>query len=574
VKSLLRVLGYIRPYRGLAALTLLAAALVTTMELVPPWLVKRIIDEVIRGGNLALLPWLIGGLIGAYAARAVLNSTRIRFNNLLEQSVIHDMRDTLYRALHRMSVSYYESRATGEIMSRVVSDVNNVERIFIDGIEALVMAGLTVIGVMGVLFYLDWRLALVALVPIPFLVIGATLFTRYIHAMYHDIRQRAAQLNAILQDSLSGIRETMSFNQAPFEITRFARESRDYCRANLRVARAWSVYGPSMIILAATGTVLTLWFGAQAVVAGRTTLGELVAFLSYLALFYTPINQIHGINQMLQQALASGERVFEVLDTEPEIRDRPGAKAPAAKARGAVAFEAVSFNYRPGLPTLREVSFSVPPGRRVALVGPSGAGKSTIIKLLMRFYDVDRGAVQIDGQDIRDLTLAYLRDQIGMVFQEPFLFNGTVRDNLLYGRFDATEAEVMAAARAVRAHDFIAALPQGYDTHIGERGVKLSVGQKQRIAIARALLKDPPIIIFDEATSNIDTETEFYIQEALAALTRGRTTIIIAHRLSTIKNADAIIVIDAGRVAEQGTHDALLARGGLYAALYDAQFQT
>lgn len=571
---LLRVLAYIRPYRGLAALTLLAAGLVTAMELAPPWFVKRIIDEVIRDGQLALLPWLIAGLIGAYLGRAVLNSARIRFNNSLEQNVIHDMRDALYRALHRMSVSYYESRATGEIMSRVVSDVNNVERIFIDGIEALVMASLTLIGVMGVLFYLDWKLALVALGPIPFLVLGASLFTRYIHTMYHDIRQRAAQLNAILQDSLSGIRETMSFNQAPFEIARFARESRDYCRANLRVARAWSVYGPGMIALAATGTVLTLWFGAHAVVAGRMTLGELVAFLSYLALFYTPINQIHGINQMLQQALASGERVFEVLDTEPEVRDRPNALAPASKVRGAVAFEAVSFHYRPGLPTLRDVSFVVPPGQRVALVGPSGAGKSTIIKLLMRFYDVDQGTVRIDRQDIRDLKLAYLRDQIGMVFQEPFLFNGTVRDNLLYGRLEATESDVMAAARAVRAHAFITALPDGYDTRIGERGVKLSVGQKQRLAIARALLKDPPIIIFDEATSNIDSETEFYIQEALAALTRGRTTFIIAHRLSTVKNADTIIVIDGGGVAEQGTHDVLLGRGGLYAALYDAQFQT
>jgi ATP-binding cassette subfamily B protein/subfamily B ATP-binding cassette protein MsbA len=328
-----------------------------------------------------------------------------------------------------------------------------------------------------------------------------------------------------------------------------------------------------MILVAALGTVLILWYGAGEVMEGHLTLGELVLFLSYLAMFYVPINQIHSVNHMLQHALAASERVFEVLDTIPDVADRPHVAAPVHRAHGAVRFDQVQFHYRPDVPVLRGVSVAVPAGERVALVGMSGAGKSTLLKLLMRFYDVTDGAIVIDGKDIRDLPIAYLRQQIGFVQQEPFLFNGTVKDNLLYGNLNADQDRLESAARAARAHEFIAALPEGYDTWIGERGVKLSVGQKQRVSIARVLLKDPPIVIFDEATSNIDTETEVKIREALNELTTGRTTFIIAHRLSTLHDVDRIIVLDNGRLVEDGRHDELVRRGGVYAGLYEAQFQ-
>jgi ATP-binding cassette subfamily B protein/subfamily B ATP-binding cassette protein MsbA len=563
-----------KPHWPLALMTFGAAVLVTLVELVPPWLVKVIIDDVIKGRRVSLLPWLIFALVSAYFFKNLLAVGRIWSNNLLEQKVIYDLRDQVYRTLQRLSISYFENRSTGELMSRVVSDVNNVERIFIDGVEAILMASLTLTGISAVLFYLNWRLALLALIPVPFLILGASFFTRRIHSLYHLIRQKSAQLSALLQDSLSGIRETMSFNRAPYEIDRFNRLSLEYCNSSLKVARLWGVYSPSMIFLGSIGVALILWYGTHQVIAGRLTLGELVAFLSYLALFYTPINQIHSVNHMLQQALASGERVFEILDAEPEVKDRPDAAELPMKIQGGVRFEEASFNYRPEVSVLKRVSFEILPGEHVALVGPSGGGKSTIIKLLMRFYDVDSGRITLDGYDLQDLKLSFLRDQIGIVQQEPFLFNGTVRENIVYGNLQADETAIIDAARLAHAHDFIIDLPEGYDTWIGERGVKLSVGQKQRLAIARAALKDPAVIIFDEATSNIDTETEVKIQEALEDLTRQRTTLIIAHRLSTLRHVDKILVVDEGRIVEEGTHDQLLGARGLYTALYEAQFET
>lgn len=572
--SLLRVLRYLRPYRLAAAATLACAAVTTLLELVPPWLVKVAIDDVIQAGRTAQLPWVIAGLVGAHALRNLFASLRIRLNNWLEQRVVRDLRAEVFAALQRLSLSYFENRSTGEIMSRVNADTEHVERIFVDGLEGMLIATLTLVGIAGVLLALDWKLALLAFLPIPVLVLAATLFTRRVHRYYHAIRKQAAELNAYLQDALSGIRETMGFNRQAYEQARFDRLSRRYAESNLKAMYLWSVYSPGMVFAGSLGAVLILWYGAGAVAAGTLTIGELVMFLSYLALFYVPINQIHSVNHMLQHALAASERVFEILDQRPEVEDRPGAVAPATRLAGAVRFERVSFAYRPDLPVLENIMLDVRAGERVALVGPSGAGKSTMLKLLMRFYDARAGRVTIDGVDVRDLPLAFLRSQIGLVQQEPFLFNGTVRENLLYGDPDADQARLEAAARAARAHDFIAALPEGYDTWIGERGVKLSVGQKQRLSIARVLLKDPPIVVFDEATSNIDTETEVRIREALANLTRGRTTFIIAHRLSTLQSVDRIVVVDRGRIVEAGAHDELMLLGGTYAGLYEAQFQT
>jgi ABC-type multidrug transport system fused ATPase/permease subunit len=553
VKSLLRVLRYLRPYRALALFTLLCACLVTALELVPPWLIKVVIDDVIQARRPDLLPRVIAGLLAAYALKNVFASLRIRFNNTLEQRVVHELREQVFAALQRLSVSYYESRSTGEIMSRVTNDTEHVERIFIDGLEGMLTASLTLTGITVMLFALNWKLALLSMLPIPVLILSAMLFTKRVHGYYHQIRKHAADLNAYLQDALSGIRETMGFNRQAYEEGRFGAISRQYSESNLRAMCLWSVYSPGMIFVGSLGSLLILWYGAGEVLSGALTVGELVMFLSYLALFYVPINQIHSVNHMLQHALAASERVFEILDQQPEIGDRLGAVAPSRRLVGAVRFERVSFHYRPDVPILREISLAVQPGERIALVGPSGAGKSTLLKLLMRFYDVRGGAVLIDGHDIRTLPLAFLRGQIGLVQQEPFLFNGTVRENIAYGDLAAGQERLEEVARAARAHEFIASLPDGYNTWIGERGVKLSVGQKQRVSIARVLLKDPPIVVFDEATSNIDTETEVKIREALAVLTRGRTTFIIAHRLSTLHDVDRILVVEQGRIVEAPT---------------------
>ncbi len=380
-------------------------------------------------------------------------------------------------------------------------------------------------------------------------------------------------MNAYLQDSLSGIRETIGFNRQPYERARFAVRSQAFSASNLKAMFLWALYSPGMLFLGSLGTVGILWYGATEVAHGNLTIGELVAFLAYLTLFYVPVNQIHSVNHLLQHALAASERVFEVLDAKPEVFDRPGMVAPSERLTGRLQLDDVQFAYREDIPVLKGISLDIGAGERVAFVGPSGAGKSTLLKLMMRLYDVKGGRILADGYDVRDLPLSFLRSQIGFVQQEPFLFNGTVRENIAYGHIDASQADIEHVAQAARAHQFIVDLPEQYDTWIGERGVKLSVGQKQRVSIARVLLKDPPIVIFDEATSNIDTETEVKIREALEVLTEGRTTLIIAHRLSTLHNVDRIVVVDQGEIVEEGTHEYLLGKSGLYTNLYEAQFQ-
>ncbi len=572
MKSLLRVLTYLAPYRGLVCLTFFFAGLTTALELLPPWLIKVVIDDVIPDKNLDALTWVLVGLFLAYGLKNLCNSLRIRFNNTLEQRVVHRLRQQVFTALQRLSLKYYENRSTGEIMSRVINDTEHVQRIFIDGFEGMLTATLTLVGITTILFVLNWKMALLVLLPIPILILGGVVFTRRVHRYYHDIRQRAAQLNGYLQDALSGIRETMGFNRQPFEQARFQAMSQEYSQANLKTMYLWAIYSPGMIFIGSLGTVLIVWYGAGEVVAGRLTTGELVMFLSYLVLFYTPVNQIHSVNHLLQHALAAGERIFDVLDAKPAVPDDGHLRPDQPRLSGKVEWKDMAFAYRPEMPVYQHLSLVVEPGEHIALVGPSGVGKSTLMKLLFRYYDVGAGAIELDGYDIRDLPLSYLREQIGFVQQEPFLFNGTVRDNLAYGDLSAVHDRIEAVARAAQAHEFIQVLPEGYDTWIGERGVKLSVGQKQRIAIARVLLKDPPIVVMDEATSNIDTETEVEIRMAMNELMRGRTTFIIAHRLSTLQTVDRIIVLEHGQIREEGDHATLLEKGGLYAGLYEAQF--
>ena len=571
MKSLLRVLSYLKPYRKGVALTLFLAISTTLLDLVPPWLIKVIVDSLVEGKESSWIYGPIVGLAGIYLARNFTNHRRIMVNNKVEQSVVFDLRSDVYRALQNLSMSYFENRSTGELMSRANDDVNYVERIFIDGVEQVVTAILTLIGISAILFYMHWKLAVVALLPIPFLVYGAWFYTSRAHDQYHVVRKRAAKMNARLQDSISGIRETLSFNRQLYEIKQFEKRSRDYCDGTLEVMRLWAFYSPAMMFLGSLGTVLILLYGVGLVQAGDITVGSLIAFVGYLALFYTPINQLHSVNHMLQHALASGERLFEIIDTVPEIQDAPNTILPSTNVRGTIQFDRVGFSYIPGKPAIMEVDFTIAAGEKIAIVGHTGSGKSTLVKLLMRFYDVESGTILIDGYRIKNLPLSYLREQIGLVAQDPFLFNGTVAENILYGNIEASRDQIISAAVSAHADPFIKNLPEGYDTRVGERGVKLSGGEKHRIAIARTFLKNPPILVLDEATSSVDTETENHIKQALNILMAGRTTLIVAHRLSTLEGADRVLVLKKGELVETGDHDSLIATDSEYAQLFRQQ---
>ena len=572
MKSLARVLSYLKPYQKGVATTLLLAIATTLLDLVPPWLIKVIVDSLVDDGKEPL--WIYGPIVGLaliYLMRTLTNHQRIMINNKVEQNVVFDLRSDVYRALQNLSLNYFENRSTGELMSRANDDVNYVERIFIDGVEQVVTAILTLIGISIILFYMHWKLAFVALLPIPFLVYGAWVYTAKAHDQYHVVRKRAAKMNAKLQDSISGIRETLSFNRQLHEIKQFEKRSRDYCDGTLEVMRLWAFYSPSMMFLGSLGTVLILLYGIGLVKAGAITIGTLVAFVGYLALFYTPINQLHSVNHMLQHALASGERLFEIIDTVPQVQEAPNSILPSTNVHGTIQFHQVDFSYVPEKPAIQEVNFTIPAGEKIALVGHTGSGKSTLIKLLMRFYDVKSGAIRIDGHPIKDLKLSYLREQIGLVAQDPFLFNGTVADNILYGNIGANRDQIISAAVAAHADPFIKNLPDQYDTLVGERGVKLSGGEKHRIAIARTFLKDPPILVLDEATASVDTETESHIKQALDTLMAGRTTLIIAHRLSTLEGANRVLVMKNGKLVETGLHDILITTNSEYAQLFRQQ---
>ena len=571
MNSLLRVLSYLKPYQGKVFLTLFLAISTTLLDLIPPWLTKVIVDNLVDSEELAGIYWVITGLALVYFARNFTNHKRIVVNNKVEQNVVFDLRSEVYRSLQKLSLNYFENRSTGELMSRANDDVNYVERIFIDGVEQVVTATLTLIGISVILFYMHWKLALAALLPIPFLVYGAWVYTEKAHSQYHVVRKRAAAMNSKLQDSISGIRETLSFNRQIHEIKQFENRSRDYCNGTLEVMRLWAIYSPTMMFLGSLGTVLILLFGAGLVQANEITVGSLVAFVGYLALFYTPINQLHSVNHMLQHALASGDRLFEIIDTVPDVKESPNAVLPSTNVRGEIYFEQVNFSYIEGKSAINGVDFNIAAGEKVALVGHTGSGKSTIVKLLMRFYNVDSGQISLDSHPIKDLKLSYLREQIGLVSQDPFLFNGTVAENIMYGNIEASRQQIMEAAIASHADPFIRNLPNGYDTQVGERGVKLSGGEKHRIAIARTFLKNPPIIVMDEATSSVDTKTEQYIKEALNQLMTGRTTLSIAHRLSTLEGADRVLVMKEGQLVETGSHKTLIGMDSEYANLFQHQ---
>ena len=570
-----RVWVYVRPYYGLAATTIGCAVLSLIFALTYPKLTQVIIDEIIKNntGDTKLLGWAVLGLAGAFFLRDLFNSLRIRVNNHFEQNVIFDMRRDVFAKLQRHPVSYFDKRASGDLMTRVVEDINNVERVLIDGTEQGTVAILCIGGISVILFLTNPFLAAIALAPLPLLAIGALWYTLTAHRRYRRQREAASAMNALLMDDLQGIRQIKAFGRQDHEDARFADRAEDLRQGTLGIMRAWANYNPAMSFLAALGTVGVLWFGGLAVMDGEMSPGQLIGFLFYLMLFYEPVARLHGLNQMLQSARAAGERVFDILDHQPEnTANRPNELKPPI--RGEVVYENIQFEYEPGRAVLQNISLHAAPGEMIALVGPTGAGKSTLVNLLPAFYEPTAGRITIDGQNAATLSLETLRRHIAIVSQEPFLFNGTIRENIQYGNLDATDADITTAAKAANCHDFITALPEGYESRVGERGVKLSVGEKQRVSVARALLADAPLLILDEATASVDTATERLIQQALERLMKGRTTFVIAHRLSTIRNADQILVLKNGQIIEQGKHDQLLDAKGLYAQLAQIQNTT
>ncbi len=570
-----RVWVYVRPYYRLAFATIGCAVLSLIFALIYPKLTQVIIDEIIEKetGDTRLLGWAVLGLAGAFLLRDVFNSLRIRINNHFEQNVVYDMRRDVFGKLQRLPINYFDKRASGDLMTRVVEDINNVERVLIDGTEQGTVAILAIGGITAILFITNPFLAAIALAPIPLLAIGALWYTLTAHRRYRKQREAASAMNALLMDDLQGIRQIKAYGRQDHEDVRFADRAEDLRQGTLGIMRAWANYNPAMSFLAAMGTVGVLWFGGLAVMREEITTGQLVGFLFYLMLFYEPVARLHGLNQMLQSARAAGERVFDILDHEPENTvTRPNELQEPIS--GEVIYEGVHFEYEKERLVLKDINLHATPGEMIALVGPTGAGKSTLVNLLPAFYETTRGKITIDGQDTSSVSLASLRRHIAVVSQEPFLFNGTILENIQYGKLDATKEEVVSAAKAANCHGFITELPEGYQSRVGERGVKLSVGEKQRVSVARALLADAPLLILDEATASVDTATERLIQEALERLMEGRTTFVIAHRLSTIRNADQILVLKNGEITERGTHTELLELGGLYAKLARIQNTT
>ncbi len=543
-----------------------AAALYYPQLLTPIW------DDVIRDGHIEVLPHLGALLLGTFLAQALFNALRMNVMHQLGQRFVLDVRLRTYRHLLRQSLSFFEARRTGDVMSRISNDVNAVEDMVVHGLDTMISDGLLVVGTIVLIFMTNWRLALVGLAPLPVFLAGIIIFSRIIRPLYHRIREQLGDINARLQESLEGVRVVKAFNREGHEFSRFEEDSTGYYRANIRAIWLWTSFFPAMGFITSVGLILVIWHGASLATSGLASGGEVVTFLAYMQRFYQPVGGLVRVYDVFNRALASLARIFQLLDEEPSIQEKPDARV-LPRSTGRVAIEHVSFRYQTGEMVLQDVSVTAEPGETVAIVGRSGAGKTSLVNLIPRFYDPLEGRVLIDGIDIREVTLDSLRSQIGIVLQDTFLFNDTVRNNIRYGRLDATDEEIEDAARRAYADEFIEELPEKYETMIGERGVKLSGGQKQRIAIARALLADPRILILDEATSLVDTEAEQLIQRALEELRHNRTTFVIAHRLSTVRDADKIIVIAGGQIVEQDSHDRLMARNGVYAEMYNRQFR-
>ena len=554
----------------MGSLQLICAVVGTLLAIVFPNVARLVLDEAVpkQRADLLIQYTLLACL--AYFGRDLLNSLRIMINNTFEQKVIFDIRSDLYEKLQRLPLKWFDNRPTGDIMTRVAEDVTSMERVLIDGIEQGLVALLQIVAVSLVMFLINPTLAAWAIVPVPFLFIGAMIYTST-RDRYRAVRKATSEMNALLHDNIAGIGQIKAYTMERRELKRFNAASDKVRRATLRTMFAWAIYNPSMSFIGGIGFILVIGFGGNLALQGQMSPGEITAFLLYLTLFYEPVGRLHQLNQMLQSGRAAAERVFEILDSEDEP-GLAGGRELKVPIDGRVVYKDVNFNYGDGNEAICEVDLNAEPGQTIALVGPTGAGKTTLINLLTRFYEYDSGEILIDDVNIKTISKESLRSAIGYVTQESFLFNGTVRDNLLIANREASEDQIWEALKIANAYDFVKKLLNGLDTEVGERGVKLSVGEKQRVSIARALLRNPPILLLDEATASVDTETERLIQQALERLMKDRTSFVIAHRLSTVRGADYIYVLDNGTVVEEGSHEHLLSISGLYAELCRTSF--
>ena len=567
-----RLLGELRPYGRQLILALVLVVLGALSQAGGPWLIGRAIDRSILGGDPRGLARIMLLLLGVYLVGTLASRGQIRQIGSVGQSILASLRERIFERLLRLPLGYFDRRPVGDLMSRVTNDVDTLNQLLSQGLTQLLGSLFSVIGIVIAMLLLDWRLALVCFTIIPAMLLTNVYFARRARRAFRTTRETVGSVTAGLQEEIVGVREAQAFNRTETNIERFRERNAANRTANVEAVAITSAFAPAIDVLSTLSTAVVIGYGGYLVVTGTLTVGLLTAFLIYVQQFFRPIQLASQVYTQAQAALAGAERIYNVLDEPREPTDPPGTPQ-LYSVEGRIDFERVTFAYKPGRPVLEDIDFHVEPGQTVALVGPTGAGKTTIANLIPRFYDVSAGTVRVDDHDVREVERRSLRGQIATVLQEPFLFSGTIAENISYGRMEATREEVEAAARAVSAHSFIAALPDGYDTELGAGGGRLSQGQRQLLSFARAVLANPRILILDEATSNVDTRTEALIQEALGTLLKGRTSIVIAHRLSTIRNADLILVIEAGRIAERGNHVSLLARGGLYADLYRRQFR-
>ncbi|MDU4642122.1 MAG: lipid A export permease/ATP-binding protein MsbA [Negativicoccus massiliensis] len=567
-----RLLHYVVPYwrRGVAAILAMILGALTTLAV--PWIIRNIIDEVLAAKNLVALNWIALGILVLFFLRGVFSYIQGYLMSYIANRVIIDIRNEVYARVQRLSLRFFDTRKTGSLMSRLTNDIGALQTAIVDNFVNIVKESVILIGSLVGMVILHWRLTLLCIIIVPLVSITIKYFGRKLKKSGHMMQERIADVTSHLQETIGGIRVVKSFFREDYEIARFRQINQASFGAAMKAARQSSQLSPIVEFIAAIAVTAIIWYGGWSVIDGELTAGELIAFLIYAINLANPVRRLSALYGDIQRSMAAGERVFALLDETPDIREKADAIA-LPVLRGDVVFDAVHFQYEPSKEVLSGISFHAEPGQKIALVGPSGSGKSTIANLIPRFYDVTAGAIKIDGHDVRDVTLASLREQIGIVPQDTALFNTTIEENIRYGRLDATDEEVAAAVRAANAEEFVRQLPQGLQTPIGDRGLVLSGGQRQRIAIARALLKDPRILILDEATSALDTESEQLVQAALERLMIGRTAFIIAHRLTTIQDADHILVIDRGRIVESGTHQSLLALHAMYYNLYTLRLQ-
>ena len=567
-----RLLGELRPYGRQLILALVLVVLGALSQAGGPWLIGRAIDRSILEGDPRGLARIMLLLLGVYLVGTLASRGQIRQIGSVGQSILASLRERIFERLLRLPLGYFDRRPVGDLMSRVTNDVDTLNQLLSQGLTQLLGSLFSLIGIVVAMLLLDWRLALVCFTIIPAMLLTNVYFARRARRAFRTTRETVGSVTAGLQEEIVGVREAQAFNRTETNIERFRERNAANRTANVEAVTITSAFVPAIDVLSTLSTAVVIGYGGYLVVTGTLTVGLLTAFLIYVQQFFRPIQLASQVYTQAQAALAGAERIYNVLDEPREPSDLPGTPQ-LYSVEGRIEFERVTFAYEQGRPVLEDIDFHVEPGQTVALVGPTGAGKTTIANLIPRFYDVSAGTVRVDDHDVREVERRSLRGQIATVLQDPFLFSGTIAENIRYGQMEATREEVEAAARAVSAHSFIVALPEGYDTELGAGGGRLSQGQRQLLSFARAVLANPRILILDEATSNVDTRTEALIQEALGTLLKGRTSIVIAHRLSTIRNADLILVVEAGRIAERGNHVSLLARGGLYADLYRRQFR-